>query len=114
MPYVEALLTSDVEEAWQEAVPERAHLVPQTFVDLQWFGIEPDVLLLADGELRPAPLVVRRPVIVHVGISDRGECRRVKIIPLFPVTQVHSVSLGQFNSQATPVLENPLLMYCVM
>lgn len=63
------MLTGDVEEAWQEAVPKGAHLVPQPFVDLHWFSVESDVFLLADGEQRPALLAVHHPVMVHIGIS---------------------------------------------
>lgn len=65
------MFTSDVEEAWQEAVPESTHLVPQPFVDLQCLSVESDMFLLADGEQRPALLTVHQPVMVHIGISDR-------------------------------------------
>lgn len=67
------LFTSDVEEAWQEAVPESAHLVPQTFVDLQRFSVESNMFLLADSEQRPALLAFNQPIMVHIGISDREE-----------------------------------------
>lgn len=62
--------TCDVEETRQEAIPESAHLVPQTSVDLQTFGIEYDVFLLTDREQRPAFFAVTLPFMVHVGITE--------------------------------------------
>lgn len=65
----ERSFTCDVEETWQKAVPESAHLVPQTSVDLQTFGIEDDVFLLAEGEQWPAFFAVTLPFVVHVGVA---------------------------------------------
>lgn len=62
------MFTGDVEEAWQEAVPESTHLVPQTFVDLHGFRVQSNVFLLADGKQRPAPPGVHEAVMVHIGI----------------------------------------------
>lgn len=67
------MFTSYVEEAWQEAVPESTHLVPQTFVDLQWFSVEFNIFLLAVSEHRPALLVFNQAVMVHIRISKRGK-----------------------------------------
>lgn len=36
---LEIMFTGDVEESWQEAVPESTHLVPQTFVNLESFSV---------------------------------------------------------------------------
>lgn len=66
------VLTGDVEEARQEAIPERTHLVAQTFVDLHGFGVEPNVFLLAEGEGGPPPSSVRNS---FVGIPDEDESR---------------------------------------
>lgn len=64
--------TCDVEETWQKAIPESAHLVPQTSVDLQTFGVEYDVFLLTEGEQWPAFLAVPLPFVVHVGVTEEG------------------------------------------
>ncbi len=70
---LEVVFTSDVEEAWQEVVPESAHIVPQTSVDLQWFSVESNMFLLTDSEQRPTPSAVHQPILVHIGIADRQE-----------------------------------------
>lgn len=63
--------TGDVKKTWKEAVPESTHLVPQSFVDLQWFSVESHMFLLTDSEERPTLPAVHQPVVVHIGISDR-------------------------------------------
>lgn len=74
---LEIVFTSDVEEAWQEAVPESTHLVSQTFVDLLWcFSVESNIFLLAKSEQRPALLAFNQPVMVYIRISEREETER--------------------------------------
>ena len=70
MQCLKAVCTSDVEEAWQEAVPERTHLIAQTFVDLQRFSVESNMFLLTDSEQRPASSSVRQP---FIGISEQRD-----------------------------------------
>lgn len=73
------VFTSDVEEAWQEAVPKSTHLVPQTFVNLECFSVESNMFLLTDSKLRPAFFAFNQPVMVHIGISGKDENKeRVK------------------------------------
>lgn len=89
---LENVFTSDVEKARQKAVPESTHLVPQTFVDLQWFSIESHMFLLTDSEQRPALPAVHQPVMVYIGISNRE-----KDINIYQTEQKHI-----FNSISIP------------
>lgn len=96
------MFTSDVEEAWQEAVPESTHLVPQTFVDLQCFSVESNMFLLTDSEQRPAFLAFDHPIMVHIGISDKEEDEG----------EVKETQLEQRNKQLKIDLKNPHSVAC--
>lgn len=70
------VLTSDVEQAGQEAVPESTHLVPQTSVNLCTFTVKPKMFLLAVGKLRPALLGLKWPIVVYIGVSGWKQHRK--------------------------------------
>lgn len=66
------IITCDIEETRQKAIPKSTHLVPHTSVDLQTISVEDDVFLLTDREQRPAFFAVALPFVVHVGITAGG------------------------------------------
>lgn len=66
-------LTGDVEEAWQEAVPECTQLIPQALVDLHGFRVQTHVFLFTVGELGPLPPAIHTAIKVDIGVTGERE-----------------------------------------
>lgn len=111
--------TCDVEETWQKAIPESAHLVPQTSVDLQTLGIEHNVFLLTEGEQWPALFAVTLPFMVHVGVTEEeGLKLRLALkrgTTVFPNTRICSLQhrkkpliVGMVTHHSLSTLSHPV------